>query len=77
MVKMVEHEERNRVHAYIYMCLRMHPFTALHSCVMCGTLTLFHLVNVHVTLLIIPLQAAVRAPAEAVGLKLDLFHLKD
>ena len=33
--------------------------------------------EVHVTLLIISLQTAVRAPAEVVGLKLDLFHLKD
>lgn len=33
--------------------------------------------HMHVTLLIIPLQAAIRAPVEAVGLKLDLFHLKD
>lgn len=32
--------------------------------------------NVHVTLLIIPLQTAVGTPAEAVDLKLDLFHLK-
>lgn len=40
-------------------------------------LTPFHLVNVDVTLLIIPEQTAVRAPAEVVGLKLDIFHLKD
>ena len=34
---------------------------------------LLHPANMHVTLLIIPLQTAVRAPAE----ELDLFHLKD
>lgn len=47
------------------------------ACVHISLSTLMHLVHAHVTLLIIPLQTAVWAPAEAVGLKLDLFHLKD
>lgn len=50
---------------------------SVHACVYISLSILLHLVNVHVILLIIPLQTAVRAPAEVVGLKLDLFHLKD
>ncbi len=61
----------------LYVSYRVCVCVCVCGCVRIFLLTLLHLVNVHATLLIIPLHTAVRAPAEAVGLKLDLFHLKD